>query len=144
MLSYRTLGDLVVVFHAAYVAFVVFGFVAIVIGVAMRREWVRNFPFRVAHLAAILLVCVEAIVGMVCPLTSLEDFLRMKGGASPYSGDFIGYWAHRLIYFEAPAWVFTTAYLAFGAAVAAIFVLAPPRFRDGRLGGSRGKNLRPP
>ncbi len=131
MAQYRLLADLVVMFHAAYVGFVVVGFGAIVAGIAMRRDWVRNFIFRSAHLAAIALVCIEALAGTICPLTALEDALRRRGGESGYAGDFIGYWAHELIFYSAPSWIFTACYLAFGAAVALTFVLAPPR-RPGR------------
>jgi len=125
---YHLLADLVVVFHAAYVAFVVLGFAAILIGIAMGWEWVRDFRFRLAHLAAIGFVVLETIGGWMCPLTWLEDRLRFKAGQAPYPGDFIGYWAHALIYYEFPAWVFSTVYLAFGALVVAVFILAPPRF----------------
>jgi uncharacterized protein DUF2784 len=132
MAGYRALADLVVVFHAAYVIFVVLGFAAIVIGIAMRREWVRNFTFRMAHLGAIALVCVEAITGTMCPLTTLEDSLRARAGEAGYPGDFIGYWAHELIFYNAPSWVFTTIYLIFGVMVALTFVIAPPRLRSRR------------
>ena len=127
MVGYHVLADLVVVFHAGYVSFVVVGFAAILIGIAMRREWVRNFSFRAAHLAAIAMVCVEAITGAACPLTVLEDWLRARAGEAGYPGDFIGYWAHELIFYNAPPWVFTTVYLIFGATVALTFVAAPPR-----------------
>lgn len=133
MVLYHVLADLVVVFHAAYVAFVVFGFGAILIGVAMGWEWVRDLRFRIAHLAAIGFVALEAIAGWMCPLTSLEDRLRFKAGQAPYPGDFIGYGLHALIYYDFPAWVFTTVYLAFGVLVAAVFIVAPPRVaRRGR------------
>ncbi len=127
MVEYHMLADLVVVFHAAYVSFVVVGFAAILIGIAMRREWVRSFSFRAAHLAAIAMVCIEAITGTMCPLTVLEDSLRARGGEAGYRGDFIGYWAHELIFYNAPSWLFTTIYLVFGAMVALTFVAAPPR-----------------
>ena len=51
---YRTLADGVVVAHFAYVAFVLFGLVAILIGIALRRPWARNFWFRIIHLAMIV------------------------------------------------------------------------------------------
>jgi uncharacterized protein DUF2784 len=127
MILYHVLADLVVVFHAAYVAFVVLGFVAILLGATLKWRWVRNFYFRAAHLAAIGFVCVEAIVGARCPLTTLEGSLRIRGGEAPYAGDFIGYWAHRAIFYEAPMWVFTAMYLIFGALVLAVFILAPPQ-----------------
>jgi hypothetical protein len=129
MVLYRILADLVVIFHAAYVIFVVFGFAAIVVGIAMRREWVRNFTFRAAHLTAIALVCIEAITGTMCPLTTLEGAIRTKSGQARYPGDFIAYCAHQLIFYDAPPWVFATIYLIFGAAVALTFLIAPPTMR---------------
>lgn len=127
MVAYHLLADLIVIIHAAYVAFVLLGFAAILAGTAMHWRWVRSFSFRIAHLAAIALVCVEALTGAMCPLTTLEDALRARGGQAPYPGDFIGYWAHELIFYDAPAWVFTAGYLIFGGLVALIFVVAPPR-----------------
>jgi Protein of Unknown function (DUF2784) len=110
-------ADLVALIHAGYIAFVVVGFVAIVVGWAARWHWVRNLYFRAVHLAMILFVCCEAIMGTTCPLTLWENALRIRGGESGSSRDFIGYWLDRLIFYNAPAWVFTSAYLAFGALV---------------------------
>jgi len=140
MVEYHILADLVVIFHAAYVAFVVLGLVAILAGIAMRWNWVRGFTFRAAHLAAIALVCIEALIGAMCPLTTLEDSLRIKGGEAPYPGDFIGYWAHDLIFYNAPSWVFTTCYLIFGALVVLVFVMAPP-YLPRRIRRASGKSL---
>jgi hypothetical protein len=127
-IEYTILADAVVVVHAAYVAFVVGGLAAIVIGAARGWRWTRSFAFRVTHLAAIVLVCVESIVGVMCPLTSLEDWMRSRGGAAMYPGDFVGYWAHRLIFYNFPPWMFTIAYSAVAAVVAITLVLLPPRW----------------
>jgi len=99
---WRVTADIVVAVHAAYVAIVVVGFAAILIGSAAQWRWVRNFYFRAAHLAMILLVCAEALVGTTCPLTRLESALRLRGGESGYTRDFIGYWLDRLIFYNAP------------------------------------------
>jgi hypothetical protein len=123
----RITADLIVVFHASYVAFVVFGMLAIVVGLVSGRPWARNFWFRALHLAAILVVAAQALVGMICPLTLAENHLRRLAGQESYPGAFIGYWAHRLIFFQAPPWVFTLIYALFGLTVLATFVLAPPR-----------------
>ncbi len=69
----KLLADLIVVFHAAYVSFVVFGLVAILIGAALRWEWVRNFWFRASHLTMIGIVVLEALFGITCPLTALGE-----------------------------------------------------------------------
>ncbi|HEY6301274.1 MAG TPA: DUF2784 domain-containing protein [Candidatus Binatus sp.] len=110
-------ADLVTVIHAAYVAFVVIGFVAILVGWAAGWHWIRNFYFRLVHVAMILFVCCEALIGTTCPLTVWENILRAKGGESGYSRDFVGYWLDSLIFYQAQPWVFTTVYLTFGALV---------------------------
>jgi uncharacterized protein DUF2784 len=125
--SYTILADAIVIIHAAYVAFVVGGLVAILIGAAMRWRWTRSFAFRVAHLAAIALVCVESIVGVICPLTSLENSMRTRGGSARYPADFVAYWAHRMIFYNFPPWIFTIAYLSFAILVAITFIAIPPR-----------------
>jgi hypothetical protein len=123
----RILADLVVVLHATYFSFNVFGLVAILLGVAFRWEWVRNIWFRSIHLAAIGIVVAEASLGIACPLTVWEKQLRTAAGQATYTGDFIGYWAHELIFYHAQPWVITLLQVLFGAAVLAAFILAPPR-----------------
>ena len=129
-------ADLVTLIHAAYVAVVVLGFVAILIGWAAGWDWVRNGYFRIVHVAMILLVCCEALIGTTCPLTIWENMLRVKGGEAGYSRDFVGYWLDSLIFYQAPPWVFTTAYLTFGAAVILTFWLVPMRWQSVRVSRS--------
>ena len=125
--TYTILADAVVIIHAAYVAFVVFGLAAILIGAAMRWRWTRSLAFRITHLAAIALVCLESIIGVMCHLTSLENSIRARSGAAQYQGDFVAYWAHRLIFYNFPPWIFTTAYISFAILVAITFIAIPPR-----------------
>jgi hypothetical protein len=73
------------------------------------------------------IVVVEALLSFTCPLTTLEDWLRAKGGQNIRSGSFIGRIAHDLIFWNAPPWVFTVSYCLFGVAVLLTFWLAPPR-----------------
>ena len=126
--TYTILADAVVIIHAAYVAFVVFGLAAILLGAAMNWRWTRSLAFRITHLAAIALVCLESIIGVMCPLTSLEDSIRARGGAPQYPGDFVAYWAHRMIFYNFPPWIFTTAYISFAILVAITFIAIPPRW----------------
>jgi len=128
MVAYLILADLVAVVHAAYVLFVVVGLILIVAGIARGWEWIRGFRFRLAHLLAIAIVCAQWFAGVACPLTVLENRLREMGGATGYSHDFVAYWVDWLIFYDLPSWVFTIAYPAVGAAIAALFILAPPRW----------------
>jgi len=63
----------------------------------------------------------------VCPLTTLEMFLRGKTQGATYDGGFIEHWLQRVLYFDAPGWVFTGAYSVFGALVLATWWFFPPR-----------------
>ncbi len=128
-MRWQLAADFVVAIHFAYVAVVVLGFVAILIGAAAHWRWVRSPYFRLTHLAMILLVCLEAALGAACPLTTLESCLRLKAGATAYARDFIGYWLDRLLFYDAPPWVFIVIYFAFGTLVILTFWLVPIRFR---------------
>lgn len=116
-------ADIVLVVHFAFVLFIVGGLGAIPLGAWLGWQWVRNVRFRVAHLCAIVFVAAQAIAGIWCPLTIWEAELR---GARADKG-FIARWIHRLLFYDFPPWVFTTAYVAFALLVAAAFWLVPPR-----------------
>lgn len=128
MKLYLYLADLVVVIHAAYIGVVVFGLLAILVGVLARWKWVRNFWFRAVHLLMIMIVVVQALADTLCPLTTLEKYLRVKGGGQAYYGSFIGHWAHVLVICDIPQRALTPYYCVFGAVVLATLVLAPPRW----------------
>ena len=132
MVLYRLLADLIVVVHCSYVAFVILGQVAIVYGLIRKQSWARNFYLRWLHLLAIVVVVLQSWLSIVCPLTDLESYLRELAGESGYTGDFIAYWVHKMLFYEFPTWVFISGYMIFGAIVLATFVLAPPRWRSKR------------
>lgn len=132
MLIYRIAADLVLAVHAAFVAFVVFGQLLILIGLLVRWRWVRGFWLRITHLLAIGVVIAQAWAGRLCPLTILENRLRIRGGEADYPGSFVAYWLHRAIFYEAEAWVFTLIYTLFGAVVLATWIFGPPRRPGGR------------
>jgi Protein of Unknown function (DUF2784) len=126
MNAYRILADVIVLLHFAYVGFVVFGLIAIVIGLAMRKGWARNFWFRTVHLTMILIVVAEAWAGITCPLTTWENQLRMAGGGKAEVLGFIERWLHAVMFFRLPPWVFAVGYSGFGLIVLATFLLGPP------------------
>ena len=125
-MPYQLLADAVLVLHFAIVAFVVGGLVLTIIGNLSAWRWVNALWFRLAHLVAIAVVVAEAWFGATCPLTSLEMWLRTHARAATYSSSFIEHWLQRLLYYEAPAWVFTLGYTLFGLLVAATWWRFPP------------------
>jgi uncharacterized protein DUF2784 len=130
------LADLVLVTHLLFVAFVVGGLAIIWIGAVLKWTWIRNFWFRAAHLGAIGFVVAESLVGILCPLTVLEDALRQ--GGRPESS-FIQRWVGRLLYYDLPERIFTIVYLLFALLVVVTFIyIRPdrPTYRTGRPGPS--------
>lgn len=133
---YSLLADLVVAVHLLYVSYIVVGQGAILLGGWRHWAWVRNRWFRWTHLAAIAIVAFEALAGIVCPLTLWEDQLRRLAGEAPSGGTFVGRWVHAILFFELPAWVFTTIYVLFAVIVLATLRLVPIRRPCGRAAGS--------
>lgn len=103
--------------HLGIVVFVVGGLAFIVAGGIQRWPLARSWPFRIAHLAAIAVVVAQAWLGAICPLTTLESWLRVRARQTVYSGSFVEHWVGRLLYHDAPPWAFTVAYTLFGLAV---------------------------
>jgi hypothetical protein len=128
MAAYGTLADILVTFHLCYVAFTVGGEILILLGAAFRWGWVRNLIFRIVHLAACVLVAVEAVAGALCPLTTWE--YRLRGLAGQHAESQIPLTARlvrSVIFYDFPWWVFTAAYIGFGLIVALTFILIRPR-----------------
>ena len=131
--QYLIAADAVLLLHVLFVAFVVAGLLLIVMGGVLSWFWVRNRTFRVLHLAAIGVVVVQAWIGMICPLTTIEMWLRSNAGDAVYQGSFISHWLESILYYQAPAWVFVVCYTAFGIVVAGSWFLVRPRPRSRSL-----------
>lgn len=116
-------ADALLVVHFLIAAFIAGGLILVWIGAVANWAWVRNPSFRYLHLAAILVVAAEALLGYACPLTVWEDLLR--GGVRPES--FVGRWVYRLLYYQAPEWLFTTLYALWALAALITLRLVPPR-----------------
>jgi hypothetical protein len=130
---YSLLADLVLLVHFAFVAFVVVGFAVIWVGHFCRWSFVHNLRFRVAHFLAMSLVLVEALTGVICPLTTWEKQLRIRAGeGTGYSGSFIRHWFGRILFHDWSEQTFTLIYIAFFLFVALTFLVVRPRRRQNR------------
>jgi hypothetical protein len=122
-------ADVVLVVHLAYVLFVVLGEVAVLVGALREWPWVRRPVWRVAHLIATLVVPLETLAGVWCPLTRWEQDLRAAAGEEPERIGFLARLVREVLYWDFPAWVWTALYVGFGGLVLATFLLVPPRRR---------------
>jgi hypothetical protein len=104
------LADFVLVIHLAYVLFVVLGGLWVV----KRRKaaWL--------HVPAVLWAAVVEYAGWICPLTPIENWLRMKAGKTGYQGDFLERYLAPVLY---PDNLTRETQLILGTLVVAINVL---------------------
>jgi hypothetical protein len=124
---FQIFADLLLLFHTLLVAFVILGLVATLVGYFRQWNWVRNIWFRLSHLVVIVIVVLQAWLGVLCPLTIWEMELRAKAGQGGYEGSFIQHWLETILYYNAPDWVFILVYTLFGALVVASWFLVKPR-----------------
>jgi len=126
---YQILADAVLLLHFGIVVFVVAGLGLIVVGNRQGWPWANALWFRLLHILAIAIVVAQAWLGAICPLTLLESWLRTRAGGAAYDGSFIEHWVQSVLFYDAPGWVFTTAYTAFGLLVLAAWWYFPPASR---------------
>ena len=119
------LADIVLMIHFFYVLFVVGSVPVIWLGAWFKLAFVRNRWFRYLHLAAILLVVVESLFGVVCPLTVWENTLRQVETDS----NFIQRWLHKIMFYNVSEGVLTVVYIVFAGLVAMTFKWVPPNSR---------------
>ena len=120
------LADAALVLHFGIVLFVVGGLLLVLVGNAAGWRWVNKKWFRFAHLAAIAIVVAESWLGITCPLTTLEGWLRIQSGGAAATDSFVAYWVQRWLFYTAPDWVFTLGYTTFGTLVAWAWWRFPP------------------
>lgn len=135
---YLLIADVLLITHVLFVAFVVFGLLAVIAGGALSWSWVRNPWFRLAHLLGIAVVVAQSWAGMICPLTTWEMAFRARANGATYGGAFISHWLDKLLYYQLPGWVFVVVYSAFGALVLLAWYGVRPR-----PFGSRGQRDEP-
>ncbi len=125
---YSLLADIILFLHVAYVFFVVGGQMLVVMGWIWKWHWPRNRVFRYMHIGAISVVVIQSWLGMICPLTILENDIRFRAGMEGYEDySFIGYWLSRIIFYEASPWVFGMVYTLFGLLVMGTLIAYPPQ-----------------
>ncbi len=87
-MHYRLLADLVLLLHAAFVAYVVLG--ALLALRAPRTAWV--------HLPIVAWGAGIEFLGGICPLTPLENHWRQRAGEQGYAGGFVEHYVVAALY----------------------------------------------
>ena len=87
-MNISVVADLIVVLHFGFILFVVMGGLLVL-------KWPKA---ALAHIPCALWGIMITLGGWICPLTPLEQNLRLLAGQAGYSGGFVAYYILPLIY----------------------------------------------
>lgn len=87
-LAVRVAADFIVACHVAFVGFVMLGGF-----LTLRWRWLIWL-----HVPAVAWAAAVELGGWLCPLTPLENYLRLHSGVTAYRGDFIEHYIVPLLY----------------------------------------------
>jgi hypothetical protein len=104
---FRLAADAVLLSHLAFILFALLG-----AAFAVRWRWIP-----VIHLPAAAWGFYAELTGRICPLTYLENFLRIKAGQSGYTESFVEHYLVAIIY---PAGLTREIQFALAAVVIAV------------------------
>ncbi|MBA7475579.1 hypothetical protein ES707_10951 [subsurface metagenome] len=127
-MSHKIFADAIIVVHFLYILFMLLGFLLTGYALFFREKFFDRWLFRLLHLLGIFYVASLSILGKYCPLTILENELRLRYEVSAvYSGSFIVHYLEKLVYPDVNPLVIQipTVFLAIFTIV--VFIVKPPK-----------------
>ena len=88
IMTYRFLADIVTIVHLGFVIFAILGGLLVL-------QWPKVIWL---HIPAALWAALIEFGGWICPLTPLENWLRIQGGDMGYSGGFAEHYLLPILY----------------------------------------------
>jgi hypothetical protein len=85
---FRLAAEVVLLIHLAFIVFALLG-----AAIAARRRWII-----VVHLPVATWGLFVELTGRICPLTYLENYLRIKAGLSGYTESFVEHYVLAIVY----------------------------------------------
>ena len=101
------LSEIVLLLHFSIFLFMILSFILIPYGYFQKWEWVKNIYFRSIHLILMGIILIETILGFMCPLTILENFLRADKKIDNIFSKII----HQIMYWDFTNYQFIILYL---------------------------------
>ncbi len=127
---YGVLADALTCLHLGLVLFVLFGQVAILLGILRGWRWIENPRFRWSHVGLMVFIAVQGAIGRICPLTIWEQELRLAAGQEGHSVTFVQRLIHSVLFVD-PETVsqadLNRYYVAFACLVVMCLWSVPPR-----------------
>lgn len=121
----KVLSDIILFIHLIWILFMIGGFIFAVMAL-FKKELLDRWLFRTIHLLGIVYVGILSVLNIECPLTTLENFFRLKDNTPVKEPDFLTYYLEKLVYPDvAPLMIIVpTVFMAVFTAV--VFIARPP------------------
>ena len=100
-------SEIFLLFHFFIFLFMILSFFLLALGYYQKWEWVKNRYYRLIHLILMGIIFIETILGFMCPLTILENFLRNDIEINNKITQII----HQIMYWDLPTYQFIILYL---------------------------------
>ena len=127
-MSYKIFADAIIVVHFLFILFMLLGFLLTAYALVFWQKFFDWWLFRSLHLLGIFYVSSLSILGKYCPLTILENELRLRHEVSSvYSGSFIVHYLERLIYPDVNPLVIQIPTIFIAVFTVVVFVVKPPK-----------------
>ena len=89
------IADFILFIHLVIAIFISAGMVIFPIGGLLSWHWCKNFILRATHFGLIVVVFIETLIGVNCPLTVVENYLRAQDTHQSFIGSLMSntlYW----------------------------------------------------
>jgi hypothetical protein len=117
----------VLALHVGVILFNIFGLIAVPLGAAFHWAFVRVFWWRALHIASLVVVAIQAMLGEACFLTYWQSDLLRAAGQMASEEPLIQRTIEGLIFWSLPLWLFAVGYVAVLIYAMVLWKLVPPR-----------------
>ena len=118
-------SEIVLLFHFCIFLFIILSFFLIPFGYYQKWEWVKNKYYRLIHLVLMGIILIETILGFMCPLTILENYLRNDIGVDNNLTQII----HQIMYWNLPNYQFIILYILSFSYLIFLWFFFKPNFK---------------
>ena len=115
--------NLIIFIHFLIVLFITFLLFFIPIGYKFSWKFMRNKKLRLTHFLLMSFVTIETILGIACPLTTIENYLS----DNKYDKTFISFWMEKVISWDFPSSFFIILYSACLTWIIIMWKIYPPQ-----------------
>ena len=121
------LAQAVLALHMLIALFVIFGMLAIPLGMLRHWAFIYNFGWRIAHISVAAVIALQKLIGQTCFLSVWEFNLLDRAAQGHQQLPLIHTWAIDVMHWNLPLWFFTGLYVIILIYIGWLWYIAPPQ-----------------